>query len=621
MKPTFWIQSITVAGHPTKADSTVTFTEGLNIICGPSNTGKSWVLQCIDYLTGADAKKFVLDEASGYNEVRIRIHADDGQLIMRRPIGQGHSSVKVESSIERIPSGTYKLSGKNSGQLNHVWLKLAGYAAPETLKVVASGDFKIQALTWRTFWHAFYADEDRVSFKAPVLLPTQASAGPPFKCALASLITGKDYAAYARDEATDTKKLKNSAVIEYLAPLPRQLEERIERIQQAIGTTDPHQIDTAIANLTLEVNQVRQQITDVTSRGATVVKKLQSVREGIAESAALQQRYVELASSYQSRLARLEFVHEGHDLIAALDAPTACPVCEQELSKQARVRTPTPDPREREILLARLADLQHTISQMDHDLAPAKEREQALAQEALQIQRLIHDTLEPRLGELSSALANHNALVAMQTELQQCQVQKREIEDELRERETKVFVSGNFNALDEFPDSFWREMSTNILDILGACAYPELKEAQFSRQSFDAVVNGKQKAKQGQGYRSLINTAVMLALRAFLASDAAVHNPGLLLIDTPLLGLDDPALDLELEQLRETIPLALYEYLTQEQDHGQIIVADNTKFMPDLERLRGHCNLIEFSKDQPGDRYGFLLDTRDDTLIDQEYDQ
>lgn len=83
-------------------------------------------------------------------------------------------------------------------------------------------------------------------------------------------------------------------------------------------------------------------------------------------------------------------------------------------------------------------------------------------------------------------------------------------------------------------------MGTNLLDILGACAFSRLKDARFSRELFDAVINGKTKAKEGQGYRSFVNTAVMLALREYLASEGATHNPGLVIIDTPLLGLDDP---------------------------------------------------------------------------------
>ena len=110
----------------------------------------------------------------------------------------------------------------------------------------------------------------------------------------------------------------------------------------------------------------------------------------------------------------------------------------------------------------------------------------------------------------------------------------------------------------------------------------------------------------------------MLALREYLASEDATHNPGLLIIDTPLLGLDDPQLDPELQEARETIPAALYDYLALEQDGGQMIIADNTKFMPDIEPLKDRCNLIVFTKREGEARYGFLLDAQDEDLIDLE---
>lgn len=42
-------------------------------------------------------------------------------------------------------------------------------------------------------------------------------------------------------------------------------------------------------------------------------------------------------------------------------------------------------------------------------------------------------------------------------------------------------------------------MGTNLLDALGACAFPALETATFSRQLFDATINGKSKAKQATG--------------------------------------------------------------------------------------------------------------------------
>lgn len=110
----------------------------------------------------------------------------------------------------------------------------------------------------------------------------------------------------------------------------------------------------------------------------------------------------------------------------------------------------------------------------------------------------------------------------------------------------------------------------------------------------------------------------MLSLRDYLASDEASHNPGLLVIDTPLLGLDDQQLDQELMDVREKIPQALYEHFINVQDQGQIIIADNTKFMPDLNSIDSACNVIRFTRRTDQGRFGFLIDMTDEDLKDQE---
>ena len=70
--------------------------------------------------------------------------------------------------------------------------------------------------------------------------------------------------------------------------------------------------------------------------------------------------------------------------------------------------------------------------------------------------------------------------------------------------------------------------------------------------------------------------------------------------------------------VREKIPQALYEHLINVQDQGQIIIADNTKFMPDLDNIDNACNVIPFTRRTDQGRFGFLIDMTDEDLKDQE---
>lgn len=60
----FFIEKIVASGAG-KKESTIVFKPGANIIYGPSNTGKTYIVKCIDFLFGSDADPF--DSSSGYD--------------------------------------------------------------------------------------------------------------------------------------------------------------------------------------------------------------------------------------------------------------------------------------------------------------------------------------------------------------------------------------------------------------------------------------------------------------------------------------------------------------------------------------------------------------------------
>ena len=47
----FQIRRLTLVGRGVP-DAEVTFKEGLNVVSGPSDTGKTFIVQCIDYMLG-----------------------------------------------------------------------------------------------------------------------------------------------------------------------------------------------------------------------------------------------------------------------------------------------------------------------------------------------------------------------------------------------------------------------------------------------------------------------------------------------------------------------------------------------------------------------------------------
>lgn len=81
-----------------------------------------------------------------------------------------------------------------------------------------------------------------------------------------------------------------------------------------------------------------------------------------------------------------------------------------------------------------------------------------------------------------------------------------------------------------------------------------------------------------------------------------MFNPGLLLVDSPLLGLDQGVDDMAPESMRT----ALFEYFINNQSEGQMIIVENTNNMPNLDYEGSGVNVIQFTKGKSPGKYGFL---------------
>ena len=94
---------------------------GLNIIYGQSNTGKSLILDCIDYLYGA--KKHRFDQKLQVKKITLVLDVDGKNITMSREIDS--NDIEVSSTVDYIEGGTYK-TGNAKKSIGNVWLRLMG---------------------------------------------------------------------------------------------------------------------------------------------------------------------------------------------------------------------------------------------------------------------------------------------------------------------------------------------------------------------------------------------------------------------------------------------------------------------------------------------------------------
>ena len=81
----FYIEKIIVTGSG-KTDSIIELSNGVNIIYGPSNTGKTYIVKCIDYMFRSEREP--IDISAGYQYMKIIVRTQCGTITMSQKIGK-----------------------------------------------------------------------------------------------------------------------------------------------------------------------------------------------------------------------------------------------------------------------------------------------------------------------------------------------------------------------------------------------------------------------------------------------------------------------------------------------------------------------------------------------------
>lgn len=167
----FYLNKLIVSGGQHQS-SIIEFNPGFNLIIGPSNTGKSFIMDCLDYALGASPSKThpskVLDANNGYELISLELTTQGGSVTLNRKIGD--SKIEVISSDPSIKNGRYSVSNTAKKNINSVFLSLLGIDSEH--KILSSEKGTTQNLSWRTILHFFFLRQADIAREtSPLITP------------------------------------------------------------------------------------------------------------------------------------------------------------------------------------------------------------------------------------------------------------------------------------------------------------------------------------------------------------------------------------------------------------------------------------------------------------------
>ena len=605
----FYIKKV-IAKSDTKPTSFVEFTEGLNIIQGRSDTGKSCIVKCIEFVFGGDMKhlKTPFKESSGFNEAVVVLSTDEGDIFISRKVGK--NSVEVSApDIEWIEGGTYALvkppkSTKNPKPvLNEIMMQLLGF--DEEPEVTKNARFDKVRMTWANLLRLVYVKEGRIDSEEAIFEPTDNYEKTPFLSSLLYLIYGHDFGNADAQTKKEIKKARREAVKEYLNGKIQIASDRREQLEKQMLLFDGVNVEQTISDMVSSLNATEQSISAALDKSKSLLGEIMKGEKRLAQCNVLLSRYEYLRSQYKADIQRLSFIVEGEQETKKLPTVSTCPFCEGKIVHRKKATYVDASKAELTRIIAQLEGLDTAEKNVQREKEEIEAALEKLRRERDDIDRLIKDELKPKSAELEASINALKAYVRLSEEMRVVAAYAQDWEtdidnyDATEETETPLV----YHPKDYFDSEFQTGMTENAESILTECRYHNFTAARFDIPTFDIEVNGEAKASShGKGYRSYLNTVVALMFRKFLA-EHATYNPGLLIIDTPLHGLDEEVP----EDAPESMRAGLFTYFMNHQE-GQLIVIENLDHIPNLDYESSGANVITFTKKRNEGRYGFLND-------------
>lgn len=609
------IREIRLSG-PNVEDASVKFGPGPNVIAGESDTGKSYLLHCLDYILGAEELKKRIPQAESYDELKVEFKNTAGDyLTLVRSLSGGDLKAH-RSQIDAIDGDGEAIAYRRHGtsKAEDVTSVLFPFAGIKEAVLRKDNDGKVQRLTIRTFLPTIIVDEVSVIEEQSPILGRGGFDETARKRMFAYMLSGKDDSSVVASEkkAIVTARLNAQVALidDLLAPLEQQLQ-----------ATPTDQTEDSIEKIDGTIARISDELAAIETERATLLNVRDTARDmrtkAETQILAIDQlltRYHLLSEHYTSDLSRLDFVAEGAHYFDGLQTVT-CPLCGQNMDnghahKAAKASADVYAAARAEAakILAQRADLEDAIGSLEQRREVSDvERANALA--AYQgAERRLASILQPAAANSTAQLRRLNA---RRLELESARNTSNQVET-LRALKAEIEQSNTGKGKakkqwESLPGTSLLALCKEVEAVLKEWKWEGEGRVEFDEKNFDIKVDGQTRQSHGKGFRAVLYSAFVIALVRYCQKKNLPH-PGIVIIDSPLTSYKRRgARDVKGSDstVSSGVEAAFWEALTKTAKDVQVIIVEN-KEPPASVAAAVHYEWFAGNEAGPGDRVGFI---------------
>lgn len=618
----FYIAKVVATGEG-KKDAFVDLEPGPNVITGLSDTGKSFIFACINHAFGSQDEIELPEEGSGYTTVYVQLNDfEDSQTWTIKRDFNGAVVTVYECGYDEIDddaeADVLKLQHSDKNEtISSFLLNRSGFPKNVFLKKNMAGDTSI--FSFRVLWDFVAVDEITILTKKSPVTNDLVYNKTKQRYAFEYILTGKSEQARAKKTSgkkkTDSDNLAGQLELcgIWIAELTRTVS-NLEASKAGYGAVAD--LEKEIAESTTRIAESGDLINQKLLGRNKLLGQLETIESKSRSVEQMRSRFSLLKEHYNSDLARLDFVSEGHFLLAQLQE-SMCPTCGQEVADNKHEHD-SPNENEELVQLACKNEIEKTrrnLMELEETLLGLEAEKEKLEVQASKVRALItseETTLQKSLGakwtadknrlnellsyqrivgELSSVQARLNSLRVTQGELKKRKADDEPTEDEIESAESTENPEAEL-------DVALAKLAKRIEKLVKAWQFSN-DPITFDKKALDFRIGNKARKAFGAGKRGVLYSAFLIGLLNFSIGQKRAH-PHFILLDSPLTNHKGKKLLSEAEgddddEIAEEVKDAFFDYLTGIRLDRQIIVVENET---PAVRYQESINTIIFTKDE-----------------------
>ncbi len=588
------------------ANATVELTDGLNVISGPSDTGKTFIAQCIDYMFGASKPPELVPEAEGYESVELSLVArrDSRSYTLRRSVRGG--GIIVTSGNEEDFILAEKHEPGSTDTVSYFLLDISGLAG-RLVRTNKRGTTR--QVSFRDIARLIVVDEETVISKRSPILTGQYTTATTERNVFRLLLTGTDDSSVQESPDHRLSKQREEGQAEIVAKVREGLLERIRSLGSDESTETLRErlsrVEADFNSLSSELEGEQNVAFELETNRRETLIALRRIDSRIGVIRELEGRFELLDRQYASDIRRLEAIAEAGTRLEQLQQER-CPVCGALPEHNAEQHIESSSPRavaiasEAEsqrirVLVSDLANARKDNEQEMTSLRISRDRQRAVFSEAGE--RLDRET-KPRIQEVVEQMRGvqerRNALIRII-----------DLHEQLGELDGITQVSDSTDGTTAADPASTvgtgeaEEFSKEVENLLRSWHFPALDRVVFSEQNQDVIISGRRRSSHGKGVRAITHAAFNIALEIYCTNRQMPH-PGTVVIDSPLVVYREP--DDDEGEFSTEVKDMFYRSLATGDAESQVIVLENDDPPADVQEV---ANVIKFTGSVIG-RSGFI---------------